>query len=138
MAVTMANLGFSPRGRTTIRKSNSNREPRWIEPWALQPKPGSTLEKIERAYLDALAAVDAVEEHKAKAEKSGTFTPGGVVADTLKFAASRLAPQLLRARQTIEAAKAEAAIRRAKLVLKPADKTDAAGQMRRLWKLGKL
>jgi hypothetical protein len=55
----------------------------------------------------------------------------------LKFAA-RLAPQLLRARQTVEAAKAEAAARRAKLVLKPADKTDAAGQMRRLWKLDKL
>jgi RNA polymerase-interacting CarD/CdnL/TRCF family regulator len=48
-----------------------------------------------------------------------------------------LAPKLQKAKRAVEQAKSEAAERRAKLVLKPADKTDAAGQMRRLWKLDK-
>jgi hypothetical protein len=37
----------------------------------------------------------------------------------------------------VEAAKAEAVARREKLALKPADKTDAAAQLRRLWRLDK-
>jgi hypothetical protein len=60
-----------------------------------------------------------------------------MAATPLQFAASTLAPKLKRARQVVEAAKAEAAALRAKLALKAADKTDAAGQMRRLWKLDK-
>ncbi len=48
-----------------------------------------------------------------------------------------LAPQLSKARRAVEQAKAEAADRRAKLTLKKADLADAAGQMRRLWKLDK-
>jgi RNA polymerase-interacting CarD/CdnL/TRCF family regulator len=48
-----------------------------------------------------------------------------------------LAPALTKGRTAVEQAKHEAATRRAKLVLKPADKTDAAGQLRRLWKLDK-
>jgi hypothetical protein len=85
--------------------------------------------------FDALSAVDAVEARKVTAEKSGTLTPSGVLADTLQFAASTLAPKLQKAKRAVEQAKSEAAERRAKLVLKPADKTDAAGQMRRLRKL---
>jgi hypothetical protein len=96
------------------------------------------LAKLEQAYLDALAAVDAVEDRKVSAAKSGKFTSQGVVDDALAFAASTCAPKLRRARQVLEAAKQEAADRRAKLVLKTTDKTDAAGQMRRLWKLDRL
>ena len=40
MAVTTSNLGFAPKGRTP-----SNRSPRYVEPWALQPKAGTTLAK---------------------------------------------------------------------------------------------
>src|SRR5262249_50302511 len=111
---------------------------RTIEPWVLEATAGSTLAKLEAAYLDALAAVDAVEDHKAAASKSGKFTPQGTTDDALQFAASTCAPKLRRARQVVEVAKQEAADRRAKLVLKPADKMDAAGQMRRLWKLDRL
>jgi hypothetical protein len=60
-------------------------------------------------YLDALAAVDAMEDHKAEARKSGAFTDKGINADALKFAASRLAPILHLGRQTIMAAKKEVA-----------------------------
>jgi hypothetical protein len=78
--------------------------------------------------FDALSAVDAVEARKVTAEKSGTLTPSGVLADTLQFAASTLAPKLQKAKRAVEQAKSEAAERRAKLVLKPADKTDAAAR----------
>jgi hypothetical protein len=121
-----------------IRKMTpSNKSPRLIEPWAFQPKEGTTLAKIERAYLDALECVDQVEERKAQAIASKQFTDQGVVADVLGFAAAQLAPKLKRARQAVEAAKAEAVARREKLALKPADKTDAAAQLRRLWRLDK-
>jgi hypothetical protein len=138
MTVTMTDLGFVPKGRFTIRRGTpSNRLPRYIEPWALQPKAGTTLAKIERAYLDALEAVDSVEARKAAAIASKKFTAEGVANDVLKFAASQLAPKLKRARQTIEAARSELAAKREKLTLKRADPADAAGQARRLWKLDK-
>jgi hypothetical protein len=44
---------------------------------------------------------------------------------------------LKRAKLVLDRARTELASRRAKLTPKPADKTDAAGQMRRLWKLDK-
>jgi hypothetical protein len=48
-----------------------------------------------------------------------------------------LAPKLQKAKRAVERARAELVAKREKLTLKPADKTDAAGQMRRLWKLDK-
>src|SRR5262245_36198751 len=137
------------KGRITIRREKGSASPgdplnphrsrsRTIEPWVLETAAGTTLAKLEQAYLDALAAVDAVEDRKASAAKSGQFTSQGVVDDALAFAASTCAPKLRRARQAVETAKQEAVERRAKLVLKPSDKTDAAGQMRRLWKLDRL
>jgi hypothetical protein len=132
MAITM-------KGRSTIRSNpSSNRAVRRIEPWAFTPKENSTLAKLERAYLDALEAVDAVEARKVTAEKSGTLTPSGVANDVLGFAASKLAPQLQKAKRAVEQAKAEAADRRAKLTLKKSDPSDSAGQVRRLWKLDQL
>jgi hypothetical protein len=110
---------------------------RRIEPWVLESKPNTTLETLEKSYLAALASVDALETHMATAVKLGTLTPSGIAADSLQFAASTLAPALKKARNAVEQAKHEAAARRAKLVLKPADKSDAAGQARRLWKLDK-
>jgi hypothetical protein len=126
------------KGRRTIRsRTPSGREPRHVEPWTFSPKENSTLHRLEKAYLDALEAVDLVEARKVKAAQGGTLTAAGVANDVLGYAASELAPQLQKARRAVEQAKSEVAERRAKLVLKSADKTDAAGQMRRLWKLDK-
>jgi hypothetical protein len=73
---------------------------RLIEPWTF-PENRKHLAKLEAAFFDALAAVDEVEDHKA----TGTFTPEGILADTLQFAAAKLAPKLKRARQTVERAR---------------------------------
>ena len=136
------------RGRISIRRERGSSAPgdplnphrprsRTIEPWILEAAEGSTLQRLERAYLDALAAVDAVEDRRAASSKSGKFTSQGITDDALQFAASTCAPKLRRARQTLEAAKQEVAERRAKLTLKGPDKSDAATQILRLWKLDK-
>src|SRR5262245_54347124 len=136
------------KGRITIRREKGSASPgdplqpyrprsRTIEPWVLEAAAGSTLAKLEQAYMEALAAVDAVEDRKAEAARSGKFTPQGVTDHALAFAASTCAGKLRRARQVLEVAKQEAADRRAKLALKPPNKADAAAQILRLWKLDK-
>jgi hypothetical protein len=120
------------KGRHTIRsRTPSGREPRHVEPWSFLPKENSTLHRLEKAYLDALEAIDLVEARKVNAAQGGTLTAAGVASDVLGYAASELAPQLQKARRAVEQAKSEAAERRAKLVLKPADKTDAAARSTR-------
>src|SRR5262249_4568749 len=103
--------------------------------WVFDTKPDTMLAKLEAAYLGALEAVDQVETRRSEAKASGKFTDAGVSTDVFGFAAGTLAPRLYRYRQTIEEARQEVKERREKLTLPAADKTDAAGQMRRLWKL---
>ena len=111
--------GFVPtKGRLRIRGDAPNMlpgnplqpEPRLspiVGVWSLDRKPGSVLEKLGKAYDDALAAVDAIEDHKAEAKKSGLLTDTGLNADALKFATSTLAPRLHRARQVVAQAQKE-------------------------------
>src|SRR5262249_31669708 len=110
------------RGRITIRREPGSGSPGdplrphpprspVIEPWVIETQPDTTLAKLEAAYLAALDCVDQVEDRRVSAVKSGRFTPEGVVADALAFAASTSAPKLRRARQVVEVAKQEAAER---------------------------
>jgi hypothetical protein len=65
--------------------------------WAIpEVKAGSTLAKLEAAYLAALESVDQIEAHKAEAIASKKFTDEGVITDALQFAASKLMPRLKR------------------------------------------
>jgi hypothetical protein len=72
-------------------------------------------EGLEKAVLDALSAVDALEAHRAKAKKLGTLTAQGVASDTLQFAASKLAPQLQKGKRLVEQARNELTAKREKL-----------------------
>jgi len=147
MPVEMVSLGFTPKGRETIRRRlvaapGNPMQPdpplsRVVGLWTFDPKPNTTLAKLEAAYLGALEAVDQVETRRSEAKASGKFTDAGVSTEVLQFAAGTLAPKLHRHRQTIDQARQEAKERREKLTLPAADKTDAAGQTRRLWKLDK-
>jgi hypothetical protein len=121
-----------PKGRMTIRKGPSNGAlNKNINLWELEPKPGTTLAKLEAAYLAALDGVEQVEKRKVEAKTSGRFTDEGVAADVLTFATSKVAPTFHRHGQAIAAAKKEAAELRGKLKLRPVDKTDLVGAMRR-------
>ena len=103
-----------------------------INPWMFDDalKRSATFAKLEESYLAVLAGVDRTEDRKAEAAKSGRYTPEGVLADTLQFAASKVAPDLRKAQRLVEAAKGEVAAKRAKLTL-PIDRTDAYGLARR-------
>jgi hypothetical protein len=128
------------RSRHTIRRNPpSNQTPRYVEPWVFAPaEANSALGKLERAFFTALDSVDALEDRKAAAAQSGKYTPEGIASDALEFAASKLAPQLKRARLAVDMVREELAAKRATLTLKPSDPADLAGQQRRLWKVDQL
>jgi hypothetical protein len=96
------------RGRHTARASTpKGRAPRHMEPWVLEAKENTTLEGLQNAYLDTLAAVDDFDAHRAKAIQSNTLTPTGITADSLNYAASKLAPRLQKAKREVERAREE-------------------------------
>ena len=93
----------APKGRMTIRAGlpgalRAGRANRRIRPWTFEAKPGSTLVKLEKAYMEALAAVDLVAARRDAAVKSGQFTAQGVDVDTLQFAIGNAVPVFKRGR----------------------------------------
>ena len=138
----MADKFVPPKGRMTIRKSVSAptdlvnpsivRKNRRVRLWDIEPKPGSTVAKLEReSYLASLAAIDAIEEYKTTAAKSGKFTEQGLADATRNFILNSTVPVFKRARDTIKAAKAERKAKREKLTLRPLDRADVVGEMQR-------
>jgi hypothetical protein len=122
------------KGRMTIRAGMSDdkrngRENKRVRAWEFEPKPGTTLAKLETAFLGALSSVDAVIAKRDDSAKSGRFTPEGVNNDVLQFALYDAVPKLKRGRDTVAAAKQEAAALREKARLREPDTTDS-------WKVG--
>lgn len=133
----MANTSTMPKGRQTIRKGGSltgthGPVSRPIKLWPFEPKPNTTLARLEAAYMSGLDAVDRIEARTRSNAASGRLTPEGVKADALNFAISDLASVLHRARTTIKQAKTEVSERRSKLQIEGPDKTDVAGAFRRM------
>ena len=122
------------KGRMTIRAGMSDdkrngRENKRVRAWEFEPKPGTTLAKLETAFLGALGSVDAVIAKRDDSAKSGRFTPEGVNNDVLQFALNDAVPKLKRGRDTVAAAKQEAAALREKTKLREPDPADP-------WKVG--
>ena len=68
------------KGRMTVRFGSSQdtrngRQNTRVRLWEFDPKPGSTIAKLEGAYLVALSGVDAVIAKRDDSAKSGRFTP---------------------------------------------------------------
>jgi hypothetical protein len=97
--------------------------------WEFDPKPGTTIAKLEGAYLGALSSVDAVTAKRDDAAKSGRFTSDGLSNDVLQFALTDAVPKLKRGRDAIASARQEAAALREKTKLRAPDTTDP-------WKVG--
>src|SRR5215471_16219564 len=130
----MADFKMPYKGRLTIRAGSSEdtrngRRNTRIRPWEFNPKPGTTIAKLESAFLSALTAVDAVSFRRDEATKSGQFTADGVASDVLNFALSEAVPALKRGRNAIAAAKREASELKEKFKLGPPDTSDQ-------WKVG--
>jgi hypothetical protein len=122
------------KGRFTIRAGRSDdvrngRKNTRVRSWEFDPKPGTTIAKLENVFLGALNSVDAVIARRDDATKSGRFTPDGVNNDVLQFALNDAVPKLKRGRDAIAAAKQEAAALREKTKLSGPDVSDP-------WKVG--
>ena len=103
---------------------------RQIDIWDLQSQSGSVLERVEKAYLAALAAIDEHEQRLTEARASMKFTEAGLVDDALSHAATKLMPRLQRERLAVVQAKSAATSLRRMMTL-PVDKTDTYGLQRR-------
>ena len=102
------------KGRMTVRAGMSSdtrngRQNKRVRAWEFDPKPGTTIAKLETAFLGALSSVDSVISRCDEATKSGRFTPDGISNDVLQFALSHAVPVLKRGRDAIASAKQEAA-----------------------------
>jgi hypothetical protein len=130
----MADYKMPYKGRMTIRAGSSEdkrngRENKRVRAWEFDPKAGTTIAKLESAFLSALTTVDLVIARRDEATKSGRFTADGVASDVLNFALSDAVPVLKRGRNAIASAKQEAAALREKTKLCEPDTTDP-------WKVG--
>ena len=130
----MADFKMPYKGRMTIRAGSSEdkrngRSNKRIRAWDFQPKAGTTIAKLELAFLGALTAVDSVLSRRDEAMKSGKLTADGVSDDVLQFALNEAVPKLKRGRDSIAAAKQEAAALREKTNLREPETTDP-------WKVG--
>jgi hypothetical protein len=130
----MADFKMPYKGRLTIRAGNSEdrrngRGNKRIRAWEFDPKPGSTIAKLETAFLSALTAVDSVAFRRDEASKSGKFTADGVSNDVLQYALNQAVPVFKRGRLAIAAAKREASELKETLKLGAPDTSDQ-------WKVG--
>src|SRR5215813_12197587 len=102
----MADFKMPYKGRMTIRAGSSDdlrngRRNTRIRPWEFYPKPGTTIAKLESAFLSALTAVDSVAFRRDEAAKSGRFTADGVSNDVLQYALNQAIPAFKRGRNAI-------------------------------------
>jgi len=121
------------KGRMHIRaKGAANQtDSKFIGLWSAEPKPGSTLERLQAAYLAGIESFDRIETRAREHAASGRFTPAGAKQATLQSALNDAVPSLYRARQTIKIAKAEVEALRSKITPLQPDKTDLAAAMLR-------
>lgn len=118
-----------PLGRMHIRAKGTNSK--MIGLWTAPTKPGSTLERLKKAYLTGLDTIDAAEAKTREHAASGRFTAEGVRQATLKTILHDAVPTLHRARRDIRVAKAERDALRSKIKPIQTDRTDLVSAMLR-------
>jgi hypothetical protein len=100
--------------------------------WDIEPRlGGTTLARLEGAYLSGLEAYDKMDARAKEHAASGRYTADGIKQALLGNAMSEAVPDLYRARQTIKNAKSELAQLRARVRPPTPDKTDLVAAMRR-------
>ena len=125
------------KGRNYIRKNGSvmgatGQTSRMIKRWSFDPKPDTTLARLEAAYMSGLDAIDRMEARVASNKAGGKFTREGARGDALNYALNSLIPDLHKARMTIKRAKSEVAERKSKLKIGGPDPSDVAAAFRRM------
>jgi hypothetical protein len=115
------------RARGGVNQTNS----KMIGLWSTPTKPGTTLDRLKKAYLTGIESVDAIEARARDHAASGRFTPDGVLQATRQDVLNGAVPALHRARRDIKLAKAERDALRSKITLPKADKGDLVSAMQR-------
>jgi hypothetical protein len=113
--------------RKILQKDVPGRSNREIRMWTLEPKPGSTVERLERAYLDALSAVDLAENIGRELAADTRYTDQGRQDQFKNHVLHQAVPVFHQGRRAISRARQELEEMRGRLQFPKGDPTDAAG-----------
>ncbi|MGY4312862.1 hypothetical protein [Bradyrhizobium sp. JR3.5] len=121
------------RGRRKILPNDVPGRPNHeIRMWELKSKPGSTVERLEKAYLGALSAVDLAESIGRQLAADTRYTDQGRQDQFKNHILHQAVPAFHQGRRAISSAKLELEEKRGRLQLPKADPTDAAGAIARM------
>jgi hypothetical protein len=115
-----------PLGRLHIRaKGGINQtNSKMIGLWTMPTKPGTTLDRLQQAFVTGFETIDKIEAKAGEHAASGRYTPGGAKEATRQSVLTDAVPALYRARHNIKLAKAEREAPRSKITMQKPDKTD--------------
>src|SRR5262245_6887657 len=113
--------------RKILQKDAPGRSNREIRMWTLESKPGSTVERLERAYLDALSAVDLAENIGHQLAADTRYTDQGRQDQFKNHVLHQAVPVFHQGRRAISRARQELEEMRGRLQPPKGDPTDAAG-----------
>src|SRR3954454_12710268 len=99
--------------------------------WNRDARPGTTLARLETAYLSGIEGFDRMQTRSREHAASGKLTPDGVKQALVQSALGEAVPSLHRSRQTIKNAKSELAELRARVKPPASDNTDLVSAMLR-------
>ncbi|MHC2334480.1 hypothetical protein [Bradyrhizobium sp. USDA 4454] len=120
----------SPEGRPKFLPSLRTNQA--IRMWDLKSKPGSTVERLEKAYLGALSAVDLAESIGRQLQADARYTEQGRQDQHRNHILHQGVPVFHQGRRAIAKAKQELDEMRNRLQLPKPDPTDAAGAIARM------
>jgi hypothetical protein len=118
--------------RKILQKDVPGRSNREIRMWSLESKPGSTVEHLERAYLNALSAVDLAESIGHQLAADTRYTDQGRQDQFKNHVLHQAVPVFHQGRRAISRARQELEEMRGRLQLQTGDPTDAAGAIARM------
>ncbi|MCP1915908.1 hypothetical protein J2R96_008388 [Bradyrhizobium elkanii] len=118
--------------RKILAKDAPGRSNREIRMWDLHSKPGSTVERLERAYLGALSAVDLAESIGSQLAADNRYTEQGRQDQHRNHILHQAVPAFHDGRRAISRAKQELDEMRNRFTLPKSDPADAAGAIARM------
>ncbi|MGY2920556.1 hypothetical protein [Bradyrhizobium sp. USDA 3262] len=131
----MSSIGeqFGVKGRRKILQADVPGRPNHaIHFWEIKSKPGSTVERLEKAYLNTLAAIDLAESIGKQIAADARYTEAGRQDQHRNHLLHRAVPVFHQGRRAISKAKQELDEMRGRLQLPKVDPTDAAGAISRM------
>ncbi|MGY4260112.1 hypothetical protein ACVI1L_007180 [Bradyrhizobium sp. USDA 4516] len=124
---------FGVKGRRKILRADvPGRSNQAIRMWTLTPKPDSTIERLEKVYLDALSSVDVAENIGKQLHADTRYTDQGRQDQHRSHILNQAVPVFHQGRRAISRAKQELDDMRSRLQLPKADPADAAGAIAKM------